>query len=727
MRLTLRTLLAYLDDVLDPTSAKDIGQRIQENSAAMEQVERIRAVLRKRRIGAPEIAGPGSGPDPNIVAEYLDNTLTPEAIAELEKLCLDSDMHLAEAAASHQILSIVLGEPIEVPATLKERMYAVGHVTRSIETVPAADAARSGAVAAGAAAGAGVVAAGAPSSAARIEPQIPDYLRRKPWGSRITAGLLVALGLGWLVWVLNDQSLKPTVPSDALAQGDVPSPPAEPAPGETPAPAAPAPAVADGNLVPPVPDLNEPAPAVPPMGGTTAVVATAPIAKPSEMAAAPAPPVPATTPEPMPPVPVPATTPMPAPMPAATVPPAPMPGTVPAPPAPMPPVAPAVPPLKFADILYGSTDGVALLQQAGDWTVLPRRSVIHAQETIGVPEPFDATFQIEGGKLDLTAFGETAVRFSPSTPAVSFGVVISRGKVLITRTSVPADPPVKMQLTVAGRVYEVTFPEANTVVGLDVVPPQPFGRPADGMPLPVAGGLVVSRGSVTVQPAGGAAVAIRPDAGELTWMELAAGKAQGQLKALPAWMVPGGIKVTPTQKQFARSFEKEFALEQTVSQSIPAVSKSDIARMAEAAVRTLTLTGNYRELVRSLQSKHEEARIAAIIGLREWLAENPQNEVLLTEEVGRVFPDSDVPGVITLLWGFPPQAARDPQASRQIVDVLTHDDIAIRELGFFHLVTLTGKTYSYKPVLPKGQRDAAYARWEEHLKKVGALLPPEMQ
>lgn len=235
MRLTLRTLLAYLDDVLDPTSAKDIGQRIQENSAAMEQVERIRAVLRKRRIGAPEIAGPGSGPDPNIVAEYLDNTLTPDAIGELEKLCLDSDMHLAEAAASHQILSIVLGEPIDVPATLKERMYAVGHVTRSIETVPPAEAGRSGAMAAGAA-GAGAVAAASPSSAARIEPQIPDYLRRKPWGSRITAGLLVALGLGWLVWVLNDQSLKPTVPTDAntLAQADAPSPPAEAAAGETP-------------------------------------------------------------------------------------------------------------------------------------------------------------------------------------------------------------------------------------------------------------------------------------------------------------------------------------------------------------------------------------------------------------------------------------------------------------------------------------------------------------
>jgi len=48
MRLTLRTLLAYLDDILDAGQTKEIGARISENSTASVLVERIRNVTRRR-------------------------------------------------------------------------------------------------------------------------------------------------------------------------------------------------------------------------------------------------------------------------------------------------------------------------------------------------------------------------------------------------------------------------------------------------------------------------------------------------------------------------------------------------------------------------------------------------------------------------------------------------------------------------------------------------------
>lgn len=123
MRLTLRTLLAYLDDTLDPVQTKQIGQKVAESEAARELVAKLKQVARRRRLTAPEVSG--KSVDAETVASYLDNTLPPDQVAYFEKLCLESDLHLAEVAACHQILTLILGEPSQVPPLARQRMYGV--------------------------------------------------------------------------------------------------------------------------------------------------------------------------------------------------------------------------------------------------------------------------------------------------------------------------------------------------------------------------------------------------------------------------------------------------------------------------------------------------------------------------------------------------------------------------------------------------------------------------
>jgi hypothetical protein len=121
MRLTLRTLLAWLDDTLQPTQVREIGSQVAESPFAQELTERIHRVTRQRRLSVPNSSGP-DGTDPNVVASYLDNDLDPEPVAEYEKQCLTSDVKLAEVASVHQILSL-LGQKVRVPAEAKSRMY----------------------------------------------------------------------------------------------------------------------------------------------------------------------------------------------------------------------------------------------------------------------------------------------------------------------------------------------------------------------------------------------------------------------------------------------------------------------------------------------------------------------------------------------------------------------------------------------------------------------------
>lgn len=128
MRLTLRTLLAYLDDRLSPANARELGQKISASPFARELAERIKGVVRKRRLASDDSGHKTI--DANLIAEYLDDQLTPELVALIEKEILASDHSLAEVAATHQILGL-LADPLEVDEKLRKRLYQMDPVAEA--------------------------------------------------------------------------------------------------------------------------------------------------------------------------------------------------------------------------------------------------------------------------------------------------------------------------------------------------------------------------------------------------------------------------------------------------------------------------------------------------------------------------------------------------------------------------------------------------------------------
>src|SRR5262249_28604653 len=137
--------------------------------------------------------GPGAKFDPNTIAEYLDNALDADGVAEVEKICLESDVHLAEIAACHQILTLVLGEPALVPPTAKQRMYGLvqGREAIPYRKPPASASGRRG----------HDVAEGPPEPEDSVLPGFP-FAKGGPWVPILipvlAVGLLIALGL--IIW-----------------------------------------------------------------------------------------------------------------------------------------------------------------------------------------------------------------------------------------------------------------------------------------------------------------------------------------------------------------------------------------------------------------------------------------------------------------------------------------------------------------------------------------------
>ncbi len=205
MRLTLRTLLAYMDGLLDPKDSQEIGKKIEDSKFATDLFHKIRDVMRRLRLAAPSVTERGANLDCNTVAEYLDNVMPSDRVPDFEEVCLKSDMHLAEVASCHQILTMVLGEPAEINPDSRQRMYQLPSVANRVGEERQAAAEAASVLSAD---GNGSLPSAAPppprtSGTGRPRPVVPEYLRDPPrkWQLLPAAAIMLLVGaaIGLLV------------------------------------------------------------------------------------------------------------------------------------------------------------------------------------------------------------------------------------------------------------------------------------------------------------------------------------------------------------------------------------------------------------------------------------------------------------------------------------------------------------------------------------------------
>ena len=743
MRLTLRTLLAYLDDILEPAQAKEIGAKLNESSLASSLVSRIREVMRRRRLTAPTLSGPGVGIDPNSVSEYLDNTLPPDGVADVEKICLESDVHLAEVAACHQILTLALGEPVEVPSRTRERMYALGPSAAKIAIAPAMGPATASAgtdelpseALADVLSQAEAVSRPAGRSMKPVprpdeEPfrkAHPDYLKaRSPWKKILAYVAAVAVIVVWAIFAFQKSPLRSAAESDQRIAAAAPregeqSPDGESAEAETvlaqghPADADHTPAADEvsGGISPLPPTQGERAnesasePAGPQASSReTASIDLPPPEEPEEGA----PPF-RRRPTEKPPLPI-------------DVPDEDTAGetktaTEP-PPVEKPPVIPQAAPVK-----YVSSDGVTLQYVGREqrWFVLPRRALVHPGDDLAVPEPFECVLEFDEGRGLVTIPGRTAVRWIGPTESLVTLIELKRGQLVLKAPSASNDEskPLNVGVGISGEVWQFAL-ESGALCGVEVIPNEPTKFEQELQKDDYAGGIYVGSGKVTVvDPSGRKSPLTGP-----AWIKLPANGKNPPLITLPKWMGPQSL--TSTEKQYARLFEKKFSVDEAVDLSLPAVAENPNAILSRMATEALGLIDAYGPLVNVLKrTKHDEARRAAITALRTWLPRNLENRDQLQAELAQYYPPEDATVVYRLLWGFDQADARNRETSMQLLDWMGSPDTSICELAFSHVYRLTGKTHDYRASNKPLQRTQSIRHWHSHVAKEGALLPPEKE
>lgn len=682
MRLTLRTLLAYLDDILSPEDAEDLRHKIEESEFASGLVSRIRDVTRRLRLGAPKLEGRGIGLDPNTVAEYLDNTLPPERVPDFEKVCLESDVHLAEVASCHQILTLVLGEPAEVDAASRQRMYGLIALPEQTE-VEAADVSGDGAKTAEQGAP-----QAAPAARRREKPEIPDYLRddrsRRGWWLLVAASLLVVAGVGIAIVVS-------TRGTTTVATAPAPQEPGEPA-GD---PAAAPQATGTEPTATPEPAIDASLPPEPVVPSESVPIPRDPAEEPPAAEQEP--------PEPdfVPPV-------------------VDMPDTMRLP--------DEVPPADFADEddaapieadrsavevgRYVSESEVLLRldPETGQWRRVMADEAVAAGDRLIVLPGYRAQIELRIG-ADVQVLGDTRIEVLEVGPDGVPGMALHHGRMVIMPVSKDG---AKVRLRLASREGVLSFPDASPIIAASVQPYRnPGTDPETTAPRQIVD-LLVAKGSVGWDDAAGGATQ--------TFTAPLRRRLQGALEDqpidsevdLPQWVF--APETSHLEQRAAGELHLAISPEKSVRVSLEEQAASPRREVQSLAVRGLASLGEFGPLVASLSdpsqsaAADEHARI-----LRQALARGPEVAQRVRAAIEKHHA-GDPAALYRLLWGYTPQQLADGDAA-QLVLYLDHKDVAFRVLAFWNLRDITGLGgLYYRPHDGANERQRSVARWQQKLR-----------
>jgi len=708
LRLTLRTLLAYLDDTLSPSQAREIGQQIAEEPSINDLVTRIRNVMRRRRLLADSPDPDHADVDPNDVAEYLDSVLSPNRVTELEKRVLENDLDLAEVASVHQILSLVLGKPAEISSTAKDRAYGLIK--------------------------------GRPKSHALLEPIGPkktsaDPTPVEPMGSfngstasaptsrfgtsLVVLTLLVMLGVAVYFTVTNPHERPlPPVPgagelASAMPNETLPSAPANEATHEknadstketaAPVPAAPAPNAGNANGNPQVPLPKDELDAVPEIDNVTPKPTATVTESPNNNDPIIPPIVPSSEDKEK----------MQEPKPEEETKVAEKETEIaksdlkPATPVEKP--ADATDEKSPADIdnfvpvgTYTSPTGMLLRKSAKGWERLQPQSQVFAGDVIADPPPGRSKIEFPTG-LVIEMYSKSRLGFA-FDPSFDVACVNPDGQFILTS----GKDPVHLKLSMNGIDWVLDLKNRGTKVSIDsnVLLPARLDskKPAEWRIVinAFAGDAELSRDSQTKELKAGREVALISDQsglGELTDAPI------------PAWV---NVPIEPVTERLINRMSDEVPLGPGPTARFRELVEDNNKEMRLLAVGGLASMEEVDALVDFLRHpKYTPVRTACFESLRKCAREGGNELKQVQESLTRMYRPDVASELLELIIGYPDSKQWNVVHFKRLIERLDAEELTVREAAITNLYELTGKTFNYSADAASAQRRTAIGRWNK--------------
>jgi hypothetical protein len=728
--LTLRTLLAYMDGLLDPKDSQEIGKKIEDSKYATDLFHKIRDVMRRLRLAAPSITERGTNLDCNTVAEYLDNAMPGDRVPDFEEVSLKSDMHLAEVASCHQILAMVLGEPVEIDPESRQRMYQLPTVANRV------DEERQAAVEAAtmlSGDGNGPMPPAAPPLKVRPRPVVPEYLRDPPGKSRLLPAAAIMLlagatiGLLWVLFSANArQWLEARKPSAEESRGEGERPKAaRSSDGETakPSEASAAGGKDTGNTLAvagkselPAPTVENPAdhsPANPvpiPSKGTGTLAGLTPS---GSNVLSPTPPLP------MPPPVADHNVKLPdgdvAVVPTAGSPPK---STADAAKAGNPPPAPArvgpspVPPgnAKLGRFTSDTQDVLLRFEEgSASWRrVLPEEFLAGHQALLALPTYRPRVVVLNAG-VALELVNGTRIELLPDNSQGLPGVDIAFGNLVVKPL---AQEGARLRVAVRSHSGTITLASGESIAGLEVTRVHDLGKHPEKALSHALTRLYAARGNAIWEEEGKPPVRLSAPARLLLDGD-AADALPAADKEVPNWITAN--TVNELDQRAARDVSLALSADRAASLSLNELSEDRRREVRGLAARCLGYLGQFDPMTAALNDVDLHFKWSDYIQqLKEAIARGPETAASIRQSLEKKY-TNDAAALYRMLWGYTDNDLEDGEDAR-LVKYLDDESPIFRALAFENLKDITGKTLSYQPeATTAAKRLKAVQQWKKLL------------
>jgi hypothetical protein len=740
-------MLAYMDNILDPADADEIGARIEESEFANKLLHRARDAMRRLRIGAPPVTEKGGkGFDPNTVAEYLDNVLPADRVPDFEKVCLDSDMHLAEVAACHQILTLVLGEAAEVDPASRQKMYqlpdsAAAQLTEGSEAPateeevdPATDI--------------GPERTDLTSGPGGQRIEIPDYLRAEPqkrnplWS--VVAAIVLVLLAGYILLVVTGNGgvvsemlgFKPDAEPVAKGPTDdsLATPSAEPAAGVGQPMSEKEPKGAAGSSAASEDDSQEGEPAVeggPDLGPGLSPVETDQPSAPGQ---------PGMLPEPNESVTV-----GPADMPAdgeggepsaagepsetevASLPAVPALDRMEADAVAAKPEEPEpVPPEPVGQLTTPLEVLLRLDPEDGSWRRLSGEATLESGTAYLSLPTYRPLLRIGEG-IEVRLVDDTRIRMLPVDSEGLAGLEVEYGRLVVTSKD---DPGGRVRLQVGDRTGVIGFGDVQSTAAVEVARTAEPGIDPEAQPAARSVGLYATSGKIAWQEADGLKPVTFTAPVRLTLNDQPIEAVA--VEQLPRWIAADVLN--PLDRRASASVEQELRTDRSIFILLRELAQHRQREVHWLALRCLAAIDDFEPVVRELDNSDRRSLWTDYIQLLvDALGRGPTvaGEVRAAMEKLHGAEGAKLYGMI---WRFGGDGLTKAEGN-ELVGYLDHDTLAFRVISFWNLKRITGLGLFYEPEETAANRRASIRKWRDRIAEVtgapsvqdAAVLPPAVE